>query len=69
MLLGNNGFCVPTQPADRQQDTMAAMQATMDPGSSPSPCSRRSSIASLSGRNLASFISFARIRSCVGVAV
>lgn len=26
MLLGNRSFSVPTQPADRQQDTMAAMQ-------------------------------------------
>lgn len=26
MLLGNKSFSVPTQPAGRQQDTMAAMQ-------------------------------------------
>lgn len=28
-LLGNDWFCVPTQPAVSQQDTIAAVQATM----------------------------------------
>lgn len=31
MLLGNDSFSVPTQPADSQQDTIAAMQATIRP--------------------------------------
>lgn len=31
MLLGNESFSVPTQPADSQQDTIAAMQATIRP--------------------------------------
>lgn len=31
MLLGNNSFCVPTQPADTQRDTIAALQATIRP--------------------------------------
>lgn len=31
MLLGNDSFSMPTQPADSQQDTMAALQATIQP--------------------------------------
>lgn len=31
MLLGNDSFSVPTQPADSQQDTIAEMQATRRP--------------------------------------
>lgn len=31
MLLGNDSFSVPTQPADSQQDTIAAQRATMRP--------------------------------------
>lgn len=31
MLLGNSSFSVPTQPADGQQDTIAAMKATRRP--------------------------------------
>lgn len=31
MLLGNDSFCVPTQPADRQRDTIAALRVTMRP--------------------------------------
>lgn len=31
MLLGNDSFSVPTQPADRQQDTIAALRATVRP--------------------------------------
>lgn len=33
MLLGNKSFSVPTQPADSQQDTIAALQADGRPGS------------------------------------
>lgn len=29
MLLGNESLCMPTQPADSQQDTMAALRATI----------------------------------------
>lgn len=31
MLLGNNSFSLPTQPADSQQDSIAAMRATIRP--------------------------------------
>lgn len=31
MLLGNDSFSVPTQPADRQRDTIAALRATVRP--------------------------------------
>lgn len=66
MLLGNKSFSVPTQPAGRQQDTMAAMQQRRKQAASrsrpaPPPSSNRFSTGSVSVVRECAFFSFCKI--------